>query len=98
MSAPTQLNISVAINNSGTFTTSTVVIAIPGALQALDSANSSGQGQVSQLNTTTGIWSTGQTGYSSADQLVRAIFRAGVFTDGAGKWYSANIIQTITAA
>jgi hypothetical protein len=87
MNAPSQLNISVAINNSGTVTTSTVVIAIPTALQTLDSGASAGQGQAS-----------GQTGYSSVDQLVRAIFRAGVFTDGAGKWYSANTIQTITSS
>jgi hypothetical protein len=86
MAAPTQLNVVITQNNSGTVTTSTVTVPIPAALQTLDSGNSSGQGQAAS-----------QTGVSSVDMLVRAIFRAGVFTDGAGNWYSAAVIQKITA-
>jgi hypothetical protein len=36
-------------------------------------------------------------GFSAVDQLTRAIFRAGVFTDGAGNWYPAAQIASITA-
>jgi hypothetical protein len=81
MSAPTQLNIVVTQNASGTVTTSTVVIAIPAALTGLDSTT---PGSV-------------QTGYSAADQLIRNIFRARVFTDNAGNWYPVEVIQKITA-
>jgi hypothetical protein len=91
MSAPTTLNIVIVQNaggaSGGTLTGSTVTIAIPSALQTLDSGNASGSGVAS-----------GQTGYSSADQLIRGIFRAGVFTDGAGNWYNADCIQKITAS
>jgi hypothetical protein len=89
MSSPTQLNIVITQNASGTVTTSTVVIPIPAALQALDS-------------TTPGA---SQTGYSAVDQLIRNIFRAGVFsaqivTPGTGvvvnNWYPTSVIQTIT--
>jgi hypothetical protein len=86
-SAPVQLNIVVSTSNGATVTTSTIVISIPSALQTLDSGNSSGAGVASL-----------QTGYSSADQLIRSIFRAGVFTDGKGNWYSSNTIQSITAS
>jgi hypothetical protein len=34
---------------------------------------------------------------SSVDQLVRSIFRAGVFTDGK-TWYSAYTVKTIVAS
>ncbi len=81
MSAPVQLNIVITQNASGIVTTSTVVIPIPAALQTLDS-------------TTPGA---AQTGYSSVDQLVRAIFRAGGFTDNQGNWYPRDVIQKITA-
>jgi hypothetical protein len=59
-----------------------ITIAIPQALQNLDSGQQASQ----------------QTGYSSVDQLVRAIFRAGVFYDGKSTWYAATIIQSITAS
>lgn len=58
-----------------------VVIPIPAALQAMDSGQQANQ----------------QTGSSAVDQLVRAIFRAGCFTDGKGTWYSSHVIQSITA-
>jgi hypothetical protein len=86
-SAPVQLNIVVSTSNGATVTTSTIVVAIPSALQTLDSGNATGGGVAS-----------GQTGFSGADQLVRSIFRAGVFTDGKGNWYSSNTIQSITAS
>ena len=35
---------------------------------------------------------------SAADLAVRNIFRAGVFTDGAGNWYSAFQILKIVAS
>jgi hypothetical protein len=81
MASPTQLNVVITQNASGTVTTSTVAIPIPAALQALDS-------------TTPGA---SQTGYSSVDQLVRNIFRNNGFTDGAGNWYPREVIQKITA-
>jgi hypothetical protein len=59
----------------------TVNIPIPTALQTLDST----------------VPGSTQQGISSVDQLIRSIFRAGVFTDGQGKWYSAYQIATITA-
>jgi hypothetical protein len=58
-----------------------ITVPISAALQSLDT----GSGQASQ-----------QTGYSSADIAIRNIFRAGCFTDGAGNWYSAAQIQSIT--
>ena len=81
MSSPTQLNIVVSTSNGATVTTSTVNVSIPAALQSLDATS---QGAT-------------PTGYSAVDQLVRAIFRAGCFTDGKGNWWNANAIQTITA-
>jgi hypothetical protein len=81
VASPIQLNIVVTQNASGTVTTSTIVIPVPAALQALDS-------------TTPG---SSQTGYSAADQLIRNIFRAGVFTDNQGNWYPTEVIQKITA-
>ena len=59
----------------------TITIPIPAALLTLDST---AQG-------------SSQTGYSAVDQLVRSIFRAGVFTDGT-KWYAASTILTVTAS
>lgn len=85
MSAPTQLTITVLVYSSANpavITTSAIVIAIPAALTALDST----------------VQGATQTGYSAVDQLVRAIFRAGVFTDGKGTWYSANTILTVTSS
>jgi hypothetical protein len=101
MPGPTQLNITVVTNaggaTGGTLTGATFTVPIPAALQALDSGNSSGQGQVSQLNTSTGIWSTGQTGFSSVDEAIRAIYRAGTFfVPSTSTWYSASTIQSIT--
>ena len=58
-----------------------IVIPIPAALLTLDST---AQGAT-------------QTGFSAVDQLVRSIFRAGVFTDGV-KWYAASTILTVTAS
>ena len=60
----------------------TIVIPIPQALQTLNSAQDAST----------------QTGYSAADQAIRSIFRAGVFTDGQGKWYAASQIASITAS
>jgi hypothetical protein len=59
----------------------TVTIAIPQALQNLDAT---APGAV-------------PTGFSSADQLIRAIFRAGVFFDGSKTWYAASQIASIQA-
>lgn len=81
MASPSQLNIVITQNASGTITTSTIVVAIPQALQTLDS-------------TTPGAT---QSGYSAADQLIRSIFRAGCFTDNQGNWYPVENIQKITA-
>lgn len=83
MPGPVQLNITITQNAAGTITSPTIVVPIPAALQSLDSGGA--QGQAAQ-----------QTGYSSVDQLVRAIFRAHCFTDGQGNWYSAFLIQKIT--
>jgi hypothetical protein len=58
-----------------------IVVPIPSALQTLDS-------------TTPGA---AQTGLSAVDQLVRNIFRAGVFTPDGKTWYSASTIQSITS-
>jgi len=101
MSAPSQLNITILQNSGGasggTTTASTVVVPIPQALQNLDSGNSGGSGQVQQFNSTTGLYSTGQTGFSSVDILVRSIFKAGVFfVPGSNTWYSSSTIQSIT--
>lgn len=85
MASPTQLNVVITQNNAGTVTSPTIVVPIPAGLQTLDSGASSGQGVAS-----------GQTGYSSVDQVIRNIFRAGVFTDGLGNWYPAYLIQKIT--
>jgi hypothetical protein len=94
---PTQLNIVLA-NSLGT-----VTFPISAGLQALDSGNSSGSGQVSQLNATTGLWSTGQTGFSSVDETVRNIARAGGFWTTVAvagvptrTFYSTAQIQSIT--
>lgn len=81
MSSPTQLNIVITQNASGTLTTSTVVVPISAGLQALDS-------------TTPG---STQQGYSAVDIAVRNIFRAGGFTDGQGNWFPVFVIQKITA-
>lgn len=83
MASPTKLLITVLQYNAstGAITTTVINISIPVALQSLDS-------------TTPG---STQTGYSAVDQLVRAIFRAGVFTDNAGNWYPSNMIVSITA-
>jgi hypothetical protein len=90
-SAPTQLSIVLA-NSLGT-----VTVPIPASLQALDSGNSAGGGQVASPNATTGIYSGGQTGFSSVDILVRNIFRAGCFFVAASNtWYSAAQIESIT--
>jgi hypothetical protein len=59
-----------------------IIVPIPVALQSLDSGQQANQ----------------QTGFSSVDQLVRSIFRAGVFTDGKGNWYPTTVIQSITAS
>lgn len=90
MSAPTQLNIVVAVNgggsNGGTVTVSTVVLPIPSGLAAIDSNTAYGAGQASQ-----------QTGFSSVDILVRSIFKAGCFfVASSGTWYSSDQIQSIT--
>jgi hypothetical protein len=71
----TQLNITLTDS-------SVVVIAIPAALQTLDSGQDA----------------SSQTGYSAVDQLIRAIFRAAVFTDGKGTWYAATQIKSVTAS
>jgi len=34
----------------------------------------------------------------AAGEAIRAIFKAGVFTDGAGNWYSAFQILKVTAS
>ncbi len=81
MSAPTQLNVTITQNAGGTITTSVVVVPISAGLQALDS-------------TTPG---STQTGHSAADELIRNIFRARVFTDNQGNWYPVFVIQKITA-
>jgi hypothetical protein len=79
--SPTQLNVTITQNANGVITTSVVVVPIPAGLQALDS-------------TTPG---STQTGHSAADELIRNIFRSGLFTDGVGNWYPAFVIQKITA-
>jgi len=79
---PSQLNVTITQNNSGTVTTSTITVAIPASLQGLDST---GQG-------------ASQTGYSAVNQMVRDIFAANGFTDGAGNWYPLFVVQKITAS
>jgi hypothetical protein len=88
MPSPTKLLITVLNYNAstGAITTTVINVPIPPALQTLDSQNAGGSGQASQ-----------QTGYSAVDQLVRAIFRAGVFTDNAGNWFPSNMIVGITS-
>lgn len=98
---PTQLNITILQNSGGssggTTTSSVVVVPIPSGLQSLDSGNSGGQGQVQQLNQVTGLWSIGQTGFSSIDILIRSIFKAGCFfVPSTNTWYSTFVIQGIT--
>ena len=78
---PSQLNVIITQNSSGTVTTSTVNVAIPTSLQGLDS---------------TAPGAT-QTGYSGADETIRNIFRAGVFLATSGVWYPTWVIQSITA-
>jgi hypothetical protein len=90
MAAPVQLNIVIIQNaggaTGGTLTASTVTVPISAGLQALDSGNSSGSGQASQ-----------QTGFSSVDELVRAILRAGgFFVPSTNTWYPSSCIQSIT--
>lgn len=77
MPGPTTLTINLVPNSVA----NVVSIAIPSALQSLDST---AQGSV-------------QSGYSSADVLIRSIFKAHVFTDGAGRWFNASQIISITA-
>jgi len=88
MPSPTKLLVTVLQYNSstGAITTAVINVPIPAALQTLDSQNSFGSGQASQ-----------QTGYSAVDQLVRAIFRAGVFTDNQGNWYPSNMVVSIAS-
>jgi hypothetical protein len=90
LTSPVQLNVVIVQNaggaDGGTVTNSTVVIPIPAALQTLDSGNAIGQGVAS-----------GQTGFSSVDQLVRSIFRAGVFfVASTNTWYPVAVIQSIS--
>jgi len=73
--SPTTLTITLLDN-------STVAVAIPSALQKLDSGQQASE----------------QTGYSSVDSLLRSIFKAGVFRDGQAKWYAASQIKSITAS
>jgi hypothetical protein len=83
---PTQLNVVVSTSNGSTVTTTTVKVAIPAGLQALDSGNSGGQGQASQ-----------QTGFSSVDVLIRSIFKAGCFfVASTNTWYPTSCIQSIS--
>lgn len=93
---PTQLNVLITTGQGSGAANATITVPISAALQNLDSGNSSGSGQVSQYNSTTGLWSGGQTGFSSVDVAVRNIFRAGGFTDGKGNWYGSAVIQSIT--
>jgi hypothetical protein len=83
---PTQLNVTIALNVTGTLTNSTVTVPISAGLQSLDSANSSGSGVAS-----------GQTGYSSVDEAVRNIFRGHCFfVPSTSTWYPVSVIQSIT--
>ena len=75
MSAPVQLNVTLTISGNPV-----VTVPISAGLQALDSNNAGGQGQVASPNASTGIYSGGQTGFSSVDMAVRNIFRAGCFS------------------
>lgn len=59
-----------------------VSVSIPSSLQGLDSTSSG----------------VSQTGYSSADQAIRNIFRAKVFVDNQNRWWSAYQILNITAS
>jgi hypothetical protein len=81
---PTQLNVTIALNVTGTLTNSTVNVAISSGLQSLDSADSTSTGPAS-----------GQTGYSSVDLTVRNIFKAGVFLATNGNYYPTSVIQSI---
>jgi hypothetical protein len=81
MAAPVQLSVVITTNSGGTFTTQTVVVPIPSALRSLDSPQDA----------------SGQTGFSAVDQLVRAIFKANVFTDNKGNWWPSSVIQSITS-
>jgi len=97
---PTSLSITVATNAGGTdggnVTATVVTLTIPAALQSLDSGNSGGQGQVASYNSTTQMYSGGQSGYSSVDQAVRNIYRAGGFFSSTGIWYGIYQIQSIS--
>jgi hypothetical protein len=89
---PTQLNVTLTISGNPV-----VAVPISAGLQALDSNNAGGQGQVASPNATTGIYSGGQTGFSSVDMAVRNIFRAGCFfVPSTSTWYSSQTIQSIT--
>jgi hypothetical protein len=95
---PTQLNVLITTGQGSGASNVTVVVPISAGLQTLDSGNSSNQGQVATLNQTTGLWTGGQTGFSSVDVAVRNMFRAGGFTDGKGNWYASGVIQQITSS
>jgi hypothetical protein len=83
---PTQLNVTIALNVSGTLTNSTVTVPISAGLQSLDSGASSGQGVAS-----------GQTGFSSVDEAVRNLFRGNCFfVPSAAVWYPTSVIQSVT--
>ena len=81
MASPTQLNVVIWQYVGSTPTLSTVVIPISPGLQALDSSTPGSK----------------QSGYSAADQAIRAIFRANGFTDGSN-WYPLACVQKITAS
>jgi hypothetical protein len=88
MPGPSQLNITYATAALPAGVTNPIVIPIPAGLVALDSGASGGQGQVSA-----------QTGYSSFDQAVRNIFKAGCFFSPTLQiWFGAAFIQSITAS
>jgi hypothetical protein len=83
---PSQLNITVALNVSGTLTNSVLVVPISAGLQALDSGNASGAGVAS-----------GQTGYSSVDEAIRNIARARCFfVPSTSTWYLTDVVQSIS--
>jgi len=88
---PSQLNITLTTSGNPV-----VNVAIPPGLVALDSGNTYGAGQVNQLNAVTGLWTIGQTGYSSVDELIRTISRAGGFFATTGVWYPTSVIQSIS--
>jgi hypothetical protein len=79
--APTKLVIEYIAAGGSSSNAASVTVSIPSALQALDSG---------QLAST-------QTGFSAADIAIRNIFKAGTFTDGAGKYYPADQILSVSA-